>query len=249
MRAIAKDVSMFALLSGATLLLGVLPLTWACSRGGAAAGDGAAQAPAVDAGATEAAGLAAAGAGSGRSIVPAAAVTVGPSAQGAAAPAAARVERGRYLVRAIGCGDCHSPKVMTAEGPVEDETRLLSGHPAGGELPPPPAGNGPWIAATTWDLTAWSGPWGISYPANLTPDDNTGLGIWTEEMFLAAIRTGRHMGQSRPILPPMPWQMYRNLTDDDLKAIYAYLRTIPKVHNRVPEPVPPPAAAETAAGG
>jgi mono/diheme cytochrome c family protein len=156
------------------------------------------------------------------------------------------VERGHYLVKVIGCSDCHTPKVMTDEGPVLDETRLLSGHPDGGALPPAPAASGPWIATASWDLTAWSGPWGLSYTANLTPDENTGLGIWTEDMFLRAIRTGRHMGQSRPILPPMPWQFYRDLTDDDLKAIYAYLRTIPPVHNRVPEPVPP-AGVEVAA--
>ena len=87
--------------------------------------------------------------------------------------------------------------------------------------------------------TAYSGPWGVSYAANLTPDQNTGLGIWTEEMFVSAIRTGRHMGVSRPIMPPMPWTVYRNLTDEDLKSVYAFLRTIPAIHNRVPEYEPP----------
>lgn len=82
----------------------------------------------------------------------------------------------------------------------------------------------------------------MSYAFNLTPDQNTGLGIWTEQMFVSAIRTGRHMGVSRPILPPMPWQMYRNLTDDDLKAVYAYLRTVKPIHNRVPDPQPPAAS-------
>jgi hypothetical protein len=95
------------------------------------------------------------------------------------------------------------------------------------------------MASATWDMTAWSGPWGTSFAANLTSDQNTGLGIWTEEMFLNAIRQGRHMGVSRPILPPMPWQVFRNLTDEDLKAIFAYLRTVPPVHNRVPDPVEP----------
>ena len=55
------------------------------------------------------------------------------------------------------------------------------------------------------------------------------------------------MGVSRPILPPMPWTAFRNLSDEDLKSIYAYLRTIPPVHNRVPEPLAP--SAETAEGG
>ena len=61
---------------------------------------------------------------------------------------------------------------------------------------------------------------GVSYAFNLTPEQNTGLGVWTEEMFMQTIRTGRHMGVSRPINPPMPWPAYRNATDDDLKAIY-----------------------------
>jgi len=147
-----------------------------------------------------------------------------------------RVERGRYLVTVIGCSDCHTPKKMGPEGPELDESRLLSGHPEGSALPTPPAGQGPWVATVAWDLTAWSGPWGVSYAFNLTPDENTGIGSWAEDTFVQTIRTGRHMGVARPILPPMPWQMYRNLTDGDLRAIYAYLRTIPPVKNRVPTP-------------
>jgi mono/diheme cytochrome c family protein len=155
-------------------------------------------------------------------------------------PDADRVARGEYIVNTIGCHDCHTPK---KPGSFDlDTSRLLSGHPEGSNLPAPPAGKGPWIASASADFTAWSGPWGVSYAFNLTPDRNTGIGIWTEDMFVKAIRTGRHMGVSRPILPPMPWQMYRNLTDDDLKAVYAYLRTIKPVHNRVPEPIPPAAS-------
>ena len=88
-------------------------------------------------------------------------------------------------------------------------------------------------------MTAWAGPWGITYAANLTPDANTGLGIWTEDMFVKALRTGRHMAAGRKILPPMPWQNLAALDDDDLKAIYGYLRTIPPVSNQVPTPVSP----------
>jgi len=156
-----------------------------------------------------------------------------------AAVAGRRVERGKYLVKSIGCGDCHTLKKMTPEGPVEDDSRLLSGHPEGTPLPEPPAGKGPWIATASWDLTAWAGPWGISYAFNLTPDENTGLGTWSEETFVGALRTGRHMGVSRPILPPMPWTAIRNLDDEDLRSIYAYLRSIPPVKNRVPLPVEP----------
>ena len=151
-------------------------------------------------------------------------------------PRTSTVERGRYLVTVIGCSDCHTPKKMGPQGPEFDESRLLSGHPEGSALPAPPAGQGPWIATASWDLTAWSGPWGISYAFNLTPDENTGIGSWDEETFVKAVRTGRHMGVSRPILPPMPWQIYKNLTDEDLRAVYAYLRSIPPIKNRVPAP-------------
>jgi mono/diheme cytochrome c family protein len=167
----------------------------------------------------------------------------------APAPEADRVARGKYLAIVAGCRDCHSPK-KTQNGqplivnglPVEDESRVLSGSPGADKLPPPPAGSGPWIAAATWDLTAWSGPWGISYAINLTPDQNTGIGSWSEDTFVKALRTGKHMGVSRPILPPMPWQDLREMTDEDLKSLYAYLRSIPPITNRIPDPVPPPGA-------
>ena len=150
----------------------------------------------------------------------------------------AQVQRGKDLVWSIGCNDCHTPKKMGPAGPEPDEARLLSGHPEDPGMPAPPAlPKGPWGIVVNMDLTAWSGPWGITYAQNLTPDENTGIGIWTEDMFVRALRTGRHMGVSRPIQPPMPWQVYGRLPDEDLKAIYAYLRSIPPVHNRVPEPV------------
>jgi len=156
------------------------------------------------------------------------------------------VARGEYLVSVIGCDDCHTPKQMGPQGPELDLSRRLSGHREAVELPSPPAPSGPWAASAYWELTAWSGPWGTSYAFNLTPDENTGIGIWTEDMFVRTIREGRHMGTSRPVLPPMPWQVYRNLSDEDLKAVYAYLRSLPPVHNRVPLPVPPTAPAATA---
>ena len=165
----------------------------------------------------------------------------GCAAKEATASAPASAERGKYLVTAMGCGDCHSPKQMGPQGPVEVESRLLSGHPEGTQLPPPPAPSGPWIAAASADQTAWAGPWGVSFATNLTPDENTGIGSWSEETFVQSLKTGRHMGVARPILPPMPWTAMRHLSEDDLRSMYAYLRTIPPVHNRVPEPVPPAA--------
>jgi hypothetical protein len=123
---------------------------------------------------------------------------------------------------------------------------MLSGHPQDMALPPAPQPVGPWLVAAAATNTAWSGPWGVSFTANLTPDPETGLGKWTLRNFVDTIRTGRHMGRGRPILPPMPIPMYKNFTDEDLDAIYSYLRTIPAVKNRVPEPLPP-ALAPTAA--
>jgi hypothetical protein len=150
----------------------------------------------------------------------------------------ARVARGQQLVWSIGCNDCHTPKKPGPKGPELDTDRLLSGHRESANLPEPPAlPPGEWGIVTSLELTAWSGPWGTSYAQNLTPDENTGIGIWTEDMFIRALRTGRHMGTSREILPPMPWQVYGRLPEEDLKSIYAYLRSIPPVHNRVPLPV------------
>lgn len=151
------------------------------------------------------------------------------------------ISEGKYLVNLGGCNDCHSPKIMTAMGPVPDTTRLLSGHPENEPLGPFDTKSNPsdkWIL-TSEDLTAWIGPWGISYSQNLTPDSETGLGSWTPELFLKAIRTGKHMGVGRPIMPPMPWQAFGQLKDEDLKAIFAYLQSLPAIHNKVPVPVPP----------
>lgn len=152
--------------------------------------------------------------------------------------AADLVARGKYLVQLGGCADCHSRKEMTEKGPVDDPKMMLAGHPEGLVLPPPSHDAGPWFAATA-GMTAWTGPWGISYASNLTPDPETGLGDWTEAEFIAALRTGKHRGAGRPILPPMPWQPLGEATDTDLRAIFAYLRSLPPVKNRVPEPQPP----------
>lgn len=166
---------------------------------------------------------------------------------GPSAPSAAQIERGAYLVHAGGCNDCHSPKVFVKMGPMmvpmPDTSRLLSGHPANDKLPEIPKGVlGPdkWGAITTPDLTAWVGPWGVSFTRNLTPDVATGLGSWTEDMFVKTIKNGKQMGEGRDILPPMPWQELRNMTDADLKAIFAYLRSLKPVENAVPDPIPPP---------
>lgn len=154
----------------------------------------------------------------------------------------AQIERGKYFVHAGGCNDCHSPKVFTPTGPIPDTSRLLSGHPAGTKLPQVPQGvlgADQWGALASNDLTAWAGPWGISFTRNLTPDVATGIGSWTEDIFVKAIRTGKDMGEGRDILPPMPWPEYRNLTDEDLKAIFAYLMSLKPIENVVPDPISP----------
>jgi len=159
---------------------------------------------------------------------------------------AEKIARGKYIVTTSGCNDCHTPWVMGPKGPEPDMSRMLSGHPESAVLPPPPAVQGPWVMTASATNTAWAGPWGVSFTANLTPDAETGLGKWTQRNFNETIRTGRHMGRGRPILPPMPILMYKNFTDADMEAIFTYLQSIPAVKNRVPEPLPPvtPVAAK-----
>jgi len=155
-----------------------------------------------------------------------------------------QVQWGEHLVTVGACHDCHSPKKMTEQGMEIDTALLLSGHPS--QMAAVDVNRQDMetkgIIATS-DLTSWVGPWGVSYTANLTPDA-TGIGNWKEEQFIYAIRNGKMKGLagSRPMLPPMPWQMYRNMTDDELKAIFAYLKTTKPIRNIVPQPTPPVSA-------
>ncbi len=150
-----------------------------------------------------------------------------------------QIERGRYLVQIMGCRDCHSPKIMTPQGPAIDVSRDLSGHPS--DLP---TGNIDKESLKDWVLfngmsTAAVGPWGISYSANLSSDE-TGIGNWTEEQFLIALTEGKSKGirTARPLLPPMPWQNYVNIEKADAVAMFAYLKSTVPVKNVVPQPVP-----------
>ena len=81
---------------------------------------------------------------------------------------------------------------------------------------------------------------GISYAANLTPDE-TGTGNWTEEQFLTALKKKIMKGlpNTRPMLPPMGMMPFDQMRDDELKAIFAYLRTVKPIKNLVPQPTPP----------
>jgi len=160
------------------------------------------------------------------------------------------VALGKYIVTTGGCDDCHTPKIYTANGPVPDTTRRFSGFQQGATFP---ALDTKYVAPGNWVVTesnfsGWVGPWGISYASNLTPDNATGIGALTEEMFIKTLREGKYMGVGRPLLPPMPWPTIGQMTDQDLKAIYAYLRTIKPIQNEVPQPTPPDKMMEMLAG-
>lgn len=160
---------------------------------------------------------------------------------------AARIKRGAFLVAAGDCVTCHTPFRMGANGPEKDMARGLSGHPENLRLAPPPKLDNDWNWAGSATMTAFIGPWGTTYAANLTPDRETGIGSWKEKDFVQAMRTGKHVGVARPIMPPMPWQAVGTLPDYDLRAIYAYLMAQPAVKNKVPEYAPP--ATATAGAG
>jgi hypothetical protein len=153
------------------------------------------------------------------------------------------VERGAYLVRAMGCNHCHTPYKLGPHGPEPDMTRALSGHPADYVMPAPPRLDERWSWAGASTNTAFVGPWGVSFTANLTPDPETGLGRWSAETFIATMRTGRHEGKGRPVLPPMPVENVAALDDADIRDLFAYLQSLPPIRNRVPAPVDPPEEA------
>ena len=125
---------------------------------------------------------------------------------------AEKIARGRRVSFTSGCQDCHTPGTFFG---AMDSTRMLSGSELG-----------------------WEGPWGVSYPRNLTPDMETGIGRWSEEEIVTAIRAGHRPNQTM-LLPPMPWQMYAHLTDEDAYALAAFLKSLPPVRHRVPDPIPP----------
>lgn len=150
------------------------------------------------------------------------------------------VKHGEYLVKIMGCNDCHSPKNMGPNGPEIDMARRLSGYPSSRVMPPIDTNvvkNG--FILFIGDLTASVGPWGNSFAANITSDSATGIGKWTEDQFRRAILQGKFNGDKngRMILPPMPWQEFSNLNDEDVTAIFAYLKSTNPVENKVPEPI------------
>lgn len=164
----------------------------------------------------------------------------GASTGGASSSAkASHIARGKYLVDIMGCHDCHTPMKLGPNGPEWDMSRALSGHPESLVMPPAPEQKLPWMASMGMTMTSWNGPWGTSFTRNLTPDKETGLGDWTVEEFIATMKTGRERGKGRPVLPPMPVQNLANLTDSDIRALFAYLQSLPAIKNRTPQPVEP----------
>jgi mono/diheme cytochrome c family protein len=152
----------------------------------------------------------------------------------------ALIKKGEYLVGIMGCGDCHSPKKMGPHGPEPDMARLLSGYPSS-----EPVAKIDKLALQSWVLfnmsnTATVGPWGVSFAANLSSDE-TGIGTWSFEQFKVAMTQGKSKGivSSRPLLPPMPWPNYINMKDEDLRAVFAYLKSTKPVKNLVPMPITP----------
>lgn len=148
---------------------------------------------------------------------------------------------GEHLVTIGGCNDCHTPKKMTPMGPMDDSTLMLSGHP---ENVPAPEVNRKEMESkglvVTATFTTWTGPWGITYSANLTPDE-TGTKNWTEDQFIYALRNSisKGLAGNRPLMPPMSMMPVKHMTDDELKAVFAYLRTIKPIKNNSVQPTPP----------
>ena len=152
-----------------------------------------------------------------------------------------QVKWGEHLVTIAGCHDCHTPKKMGPNGPEDNMDIALSGHPAGMPDINTDRKEIESKGLMVSNMTEWVGPWGVSYTANLTPDTTTGIGNWTEDQFIYCLRNGKYMGlpEGRALLPPMPWQSIGKMTDDELKAVFAYLQSTEPIHNIVPQPQPP----------
>jgi mono/diheme cytochrome c family protein len=131
---------------------------------------------------------------------------------GAAAPASAetQVERGQYLAHIMDCGGCHNTGAFTPQPNLETP---LAGSQIGFEIP----------------------GMGVFYPPNLTPDEETGLGKWSDAEIITAFTTGMRP-DGRQLSPAMPWMSYGHINADDATALAAYLRSLKPVKHKVPGP-------------
>jgi mono/diheme cytochrome c family protein len=134
------------------------------------------------------------------------------TAPAASADTVATAERGAYLVTIAACNDCHTPGSFYG---APDFQRTLSGSELG-----------------------WTGPWGTSYPRNLTPDMETGIGAWSEDDIIRALQSGVRP-DGRALNPPMPWPLYAHFTPRDVRSVAKYLKSLPPVTHRAPDVVPP----------
>jgi mono/diheme cytochrome c family protein len=123
------------------------------------------------------------------------------------------VSRGAYLAAIMDCGGCHTPGVFLGR---PDAARPLAGSEVGFQIP----------------------GFGIFWPPNLTPDKETGLGTWSEDEIIAAVRTGQRP-DGRLLSPAMPWRSYSALSDADALALARYLKSLPPVSNKVAGPAGP----------
>ncbi len=129
------------------------------------------------------------------------------------------LEQGRYLVELIGCSVCHTDGALIGEPRIDE-----------------------WLAGSNVGI-AYSNPMkydnpGIVFPGNLTPDPKTGIGRWSDDEIVSAIRHGLDR-QGNRLIQAMPWLIYEKISDADTRAIVAYLRSLPPVEHKVPDDVPP----------
>lgn len=141
-----------------------------------------------------------------------------PTPVGVAPENQTAVARGEYLVELLGCGSCHTDGALIGEPRMD---RSLAGSRIG-------------IAFT--NPLQYEYP-GVVYAPNLTPDDETGIGRWTDQQIAEAVRAGLGRHGNRRILV-MPWQGYAKISDEDAWAIVGYLRSLKPVSHRVPQEVP-----------
>ena len=150
----------------------------------------------------------------------------------------AQIARGEYLVEIMGCHDCHTPMKLGPNGPEQDRSRALSGHPEDAPVPPDADLPQGYLAMIGASFTSFKGPWGTSFTRNLTPDKDTGLGDWSQADIVKALQTGERP-DGRILAPIMPWKSFAGMTKEDVNAIAIYLKSLPPVKNKVPGPFGP----------